>query len=72
MPYQDQFRALIDKAEITQSEAADLIASNTRRPCSVRSIRAWLTDRSNPSARPCPEWAVQALDAQLKYLRKSS
>ncbi|WP_455233327.1 hypothetical protein [Geopseudomonas aromaticivorans] len=68
MPNQAAFAALIDQAGITQARAADLIAEETKRPCSVRSVRAWLADADKTSARPCPEWAVSALRDRLRAL----
>lgn len=65
MTNQQMLRDLLEKANVSQSKAAALIAEETKRPCSVRSVRAWLADSSLPSARPCPEWAVQILTARL-------
>lgn len=70
MDCQERLRALIDKAGITQDQAAYLIAKETKRSCSVRTIRAWLADGTKPSARPCQEWGVKALEAQLARQKK--
>lgn len=70
MNNQHSFRLLIEKADITQAEAAKMIADETKRPCSVRSVRAWLAESDLQSARPCPEWAVQALESRLRALEK--
>jgi len=69
MTNQAKFKALLDKSEITQERAAQLIAEQTMRPCSVRSVRSWLADPELPSARGCPEWAVLALETRLKLLK---
>jgi hypothetical protein len=66
MTNQDKLRDLCSRAAITQEDAANLIAEHTKRPCSVRSVRAWLADPSKTSARPCPDWAVLALESKLK------
>lgn len=68
MTNQDKFRELYLAAGITQKKAAQLIAEQTMRPCSVRTVRAWLADPDLPSARPCPDWALLALETKLKVL----
>lgn len=66
-PHRKRLQALIDEAGVVQREAAQLIAEQTMRPCSLRSISSWLAGPESPSnARPCPEWAVHALEARLK------
>ena len=70
MLHQNALAALIDQADITQAKAAEMIAEETKRPCSVRSVRAWLADADKTSARPCPQWAVNALRDRLKTLGK--
>jgi hypothetical protein len=68
MDNKDALVFLIFKARITQEEAARLIAQETKRPCSVRAVRSWLADPEKPSARPCPEWAVRALEERLNEI----
>jgi len=70
MTNQKRFRKLIADADATQEEAARLIAEQTMRPCSVRTIRAWLADAKRMSARPCPDWAVLALETKLKASKR--
>lgn len=70
MSNQEKLRNLLAKGSVTQTEAAALIAEETKRPCSVRSVRAWLADASLPSSRTCPDWALQALEARLKFYKK--
>ena len=70
MKNQEKYAALLAAAGITQAASAELIAAETQRPCSVRAVRAWLADPSKPSARECPEWAVQALERRLKKNKK--
>lgn len=65
MSNQETLRSLLERASITQAEAAGLIAEETKRPCSVRSVRAWLADESLLSSRPCPDWALTALKSNL-------
>jgi len=72
MTNQKKFRDLCQKAEITQEKAAQLIAEQTMRPCSLRTVRAWLADPKLPSARPCPDWALLALETKLKVLELSA
>lgn len=70
MTNQELLRELLEKGNISQAEAAALIAEETKRPCSVRTVRAWLADASLPSARTCPDWAVNVLKESLKAQRK--
>jgi hypothetical protein len=70
MTNQEKFRKLCADGNATQEEAARLIADQTMRPCSVRTIRAWLADAEKRSARPCPDWAVLALETKLRALKR--
>ncbi|MIU28026.1 hypothetical protein ATR96_24815 [Salmonella enterica] len=63
------FLALLADNGLTQAKAAYLICEYTRRPCSVRTVRSWVNDPTKPSSRPCPEWAVNALDGALQNKR---
>ncbi|MNC30506.1 hypothetical protein D3C75_787920 [compost metagenome] len=65
----DKLLWLIDKSGVTQAQAAELIAQETKRPCSARSVRAWLADSEKTSARTCPAWAVNALETRLRFLK---
>lgn len=47
------------------SKAAHLIAEQTQRPLSVDSIKAWTCNSAAKRARPCPEWAIVALERRL-------
>jgi hypothetical protein len=67
-----QFEELVSAAGITQLEAAEMIASQTDRPCSVRTVRSWLNDPAKPSWRPCPDWAVRALEKQINASKKAA
>lgn len=67
---QQQFRDLLKQHDLTQAKAADLIAKVTMRPCSPRTVRAWLSSSDLPSARPCPDWAVKALAKSIQKKRK--
>lgn len=70
MSNQEKFRSLCEQAGITQDGAAQLISEQTMRPCSVRTVRAWLAPAELPSARPCPDWGILALETRLKILKK--
>jgi DNA-binding XRE family transcriptional regulator len=70
MSNQEKFLALRAQAGITQTEAAKCIADQTMRPCALRTVQAWEAPKGKPSARPCPDWAITALEARLKVLRK--
>lgn len=70
MSNQEALRSLIDRASITQGMAAEYIAKETKVPCSERSVRSWLADSTRVSARPCPDWALKALEKKLRRLKK--
>lgn len=57
------------QAGITPMEAAQYIADYTKRRCSLRSVPLWECRWNKSSARPCPEWATDALEAKLKQKR---
>lgn len=52
------------------SSAAQLIAIQTQRPLSVDSIKAWTCNPSTSRSRPCPDWAIYALERRLKRTLK--
>jgi hypothetical protein len=64
----ETFSSLLNNQGMSQTAAAKAIAEITRRPIAPRTVRSWLTDPKNPSYRPCPTWAVDALK---EYLRRS-
>jgi hypothetical protein len=70
MKPREKLIALITKSRISKREAAYYIAEETKRPCSVRAVQAWLAEEESKSARPCQDWAVIALEARLKHLKK--
>lgn len=61
----ERFAQLIEETGMTRKEVADYLAQETRRPCSWRSVHAWLADPGLMSARPCPDWAIQLLEDYL-------
>nr|WP_249665033.1 hypothetical protein [Pectobacterium carotovorum] len=61
-----RFLALLAENGLTQAKAAFLICEYTRRPCSVRTVRSWINNPGKPSARTCPDWAVEALKQALE------
>lgn len=65
----DQLAALIDRAKITRAQAAQYIAEETKRPCSWRTVQAWLANPELDSSRTCPDWAINNLTAHLKNLK---
>lgn len=66
MDHKLQLKELLLIHNLTQREAAALISSQSLRPCSVRAIKSWLTDVSNPSSRSCPDWVVPLLKIALE------
>lgn len=60
------FRALLLAHDRSLKDSADLIGRYTGRPCSYRTVKAWMADPAEAAtARPCPDWAVEALRAAL-------
>lgn len=62
---------LLSTYGITQAKSAVLIAAVTQRPCSVRTVRSWLNDPEKPSSRPCPDWAIEALEKAIDYMKRA-
>jgi hypothetical protein len=50
--------------------AAALIAEATKRPLSVDAIKSWTCAPTTKRARPCPDWAIEALQNKLKTANK--
>lgn len=61
----ERYIELLETYKITQAESAALICAETKRPCSVRTVRSWINDPDKPSSRPCPAWAVEVLEKAL-------
>lgn len=54
--------AFRDTYHLTQTRVAEILATTTKRPCSVRIVQAWEASADKKSARPCPDWAITVLD----------
>jgi len=52
--------------------AAHLIAKQTQRPLSIDSIKAWTCNLHTKRARPCPDWAINALERSIKRNAKKT
>jgi hypothetical protein len=61
----ERFEILRKRGGLTQRQAAETLALHTRRPCAERTVRSWVAD-GVMSARKCPVWAVEVLEAALK------
>lgn len=62
-----ELAALIVRHGLHHAKVAELICTHADKSCSVRAVKAWLTDPGKPSARPCKEWALIALRRGLGY-----
>ncbi|RRS01184.1 hypothetical protein EIP75_21655 [Aquabacterium soli] len=71
MSNRDRYQQLLTDHGLTQAQSAEVISKITLRPCSVRTVRAWLADSDKPSSRPCPDWAVSALLRGLAEIKLS-
>lgn len=63
-----KLKILILQARLTQHKTAEILAKKTGRPCSLRTVQAWLTDPGKPTSIPCPNWAVSELQSALKTI----
>lgn len=63
---QIKLQAIIAKNGYTQLQVSQILESRTGRPCSLRTVQAWLASPDLPSARACPDWAIRALNSQKK------
>lgn len=62
--------ALMESGKLDTAAVAEILTAQTKRPCSRRTVQAWLSEPDKPSARSCPDWAVELLEAKLKRMRK--
>jgi len=65
-----KFTKLIEQSGFTQAAVAELLAKETKRPCSLRTLQSWLSDKE--SARPCPDWPIEVLGEWLTAQKKKS
>lgn len=70
MDNRTRFRLLLEQHSITQDKAAEMVAFATKRPCSVRAVRSWLASDDAKSKRPCPDWALAALQKVIATIQK--
>lgn len=66
MTNRERYQAILKQYRLTQAASAALICQQTQRPCAVRTVKSWLNDPSKPSSRPCPDWAIAALQKALE------
>ena len=57
---------LMQTSGLDTADVARILTEQTMRPCSRRTVQAWLSEPGKPSSRPCPEWAVTILEVRLK------
>lgn len=58
---QQEFRGLLEKHGISQSQAAEMITKTTKRSVTARTVRRWLAAETAKSTVPCSDWAVDSL-----------
>ncbi len=66
---QQKLLALRARLGMTQSQVAQFLSEQTRRPCALRTVQAWEASEDKVSARPCPGWAIDLLEARDKQKR---
>jgi hypothetical protein len=47
----------------TRNEVAEFLARRTKRPCALRTVQAWEGPPEKETSRPCPDWAIELLEA---------
>ena len=72
MDNRERFKALLEVHNISQARSAELLCIQTQRPCSVRAVRSWLAEPNKLSSRPCPDWAITALENALNNTNLNS
>lgn len=60
-----RLRALIERAGITQREAAEIISRESGDAVSLRLLQRWLADPELSSSLACPGWAGRLLEIGL-------
>lgn len=56
------FRGVQTRHALLLKDCAELIALQTGRPCSYRTVKSWMANPNEvATARPCPDWALEAL-----------
>lgn len=60
----------IDEMKISNIEFSRVIEKITLRPCSERTVRAWLLSSDAPSSRACPDWVIGLLPEIKKEITK--
>lgn len=70
MDNRTRYRQLLEANGITQAKSAELIHAATGVPCSARTVRSWVGDPEKGSTRPCPDWAIKALERAIGYMRQ--
>lgn len=63
---QTKLQTIITENGYTQLQVAHILEARTGRPCSLRTVQAWLANPDLASARACPDWAIRALNSQKK------
>lgn len=53
-------------------KAVEMIVAQTEVPLSLDTIKSWTCNETTTRARPCPDWAINALEKRLKALKKIS
>lgn len=71
MDNRTRYLKLLNDFGITQAKSAELVAAVTGRPCAVRTVRSWVNDPEKPSSKPCPDWAVVALEKAIDYMQRA-
>lgn len=69
MDNRTKFKALC-KIAGSYPKAAEMIATQTEVPLSLDTVKSWTCKETTTRARPCPDWAVNALEKRLKALNK--
>lgn len=62
MDNKTKLKKLMNERKLSACDVAEIIKTKTFRPCSERTVRAWLADKESPNSRTCHDWVIQLLE----------
>lgn len=65
-PNRERLIELRARLNFTQTQAAEILASRTHRPCSLRTVQSWEGPVDASSTRTCPDWCIEILTKEAE------